>query len=160
MFHRTLSKCHLSQREIKDPHTPAGVFHMAKPYFTHVVHFTNPTRDLFHWGIFPYTHCIPRMRYIACEEIEAWVVDSSTNIFFLPSERQIQSQLRQLDSQCVPDGLNKKDHPSSYGAPSGIRNTRTLIVALRPTAYRGCGILPARRLKSASIISLTNKKTP
>ena len=29
------------------PHTPAGVFHMAKPYFTHEVHFTNPTRDLF-----------------------------------------------------------------------------------------------------------------
>ena len=29
------------------PHTPAGVFHMAKPYFTHEVHFTNPVRDLF-----------------------------------------------------------------------------------------------------------------
>ena len=32
-----------------NPHTPAGVFHMAKPYFTHEVHFTNPVRDLFRW---------------------------------------------------------------------------------------------------------------
>ena len=32
-----------------NPHTPAGVFHMAKPYFTHEVHFTNPARDLFRW---------------------------------------------------------------------------------------------------------------
>ena len=39
---------HCVRCEMKQiPHTPAGVFHMAKPYFTHEVHFTNPVRDLF-----------------------------------------------------------------------------------------------------------------
>ena len=32
----------------KFPHTHAGVFHMAKPYFTHEIYFTNPAMDLFY----------------------------------------------------------------------------------------------------------------